>query len=97
MFLHLGAEVSVYAGDIIGIFAYRLTEFDFFKEFLSFSKWNNQVLILEGKTKSIVITDNNIYLTPVSQATLVRRWEKYITQGNRCRKISCNLRRCSYE
>ncbi|MDD4657514.1 MAG: DUF370 domain-containing protein [Eubacteriales bacterium] len=83
MFLHLGAEVSVYGGDIIGIFDYRLSEFDSFKEFLTFSEWNSQVVILEGKTKSIVITDGKIFLTPVSRATLVRRWENYIALGNR--------------
>lgn len=83
MFLHLGAEVSVYAGDLIGILDYRLSEFDSFKEFLAFSEWNSQVVILEGKTKSIVITDGKIYLTPVSRATLVRRWENYIALVNR--------------
>ncbi|MDD2282655.1 MAG: DUF370 domain-containing protein [Eubacteriales bacterium] len=81
MFLHLGAEVSVYAGDVIGIFDYRLSGFDSFKEFLAFSKWSSQVFVLEGKTKSIVITNDKIYLTPVSRATLVRRWEKYIEYG----------------
>ena len=86
MFLHLGAEVSIHAGDIIGIFDYRLAEFESFEEFLSFSEWRNQTITLEGKTKSIVITDNSIYFTPVSQATLVRRWEKFIKQGNRWQK-----------
>jgi hypothetical protein len=83
MFLHLGAEVSVYGGDIVGIFDYRLSEFESFQEFLTFSQWNSEIVTLEGKTKSIVISQGKIYLTPVTPSTLVRRWEHYskITAG----------------
>jgi len=76
MFLHLGAEVSVYGGDIIGIFDCRLLKFDSFQEFLAFSQWTSEIITLEGKTKSIVISDGKIYLTPVTPSTLVRRWER---------------------
>lgn len=76
MFLHLGAEISVYGGDIVGIFDYRLMECDSFQEFLAFSLWTSDIITLEGKTKSIVISSEKIYLIPVTPSTLVRRWER---------------------
>ncbi|MGI6362720.1 MAG: extracellular matrix regulator RemB [Bacillota bacterium] len=76
MFLHVGAEVSVCGEDIIGIFDYRLFKSESFQEFLAFSRWTSEIITLEGATKSIVISDGKIYLTPVTPSTLVRRWRR---------------------
>lgn len=74
MFLHLGGEVSVDLGDIIGVFDYKLLDTVTFREFLQFSQWDCQVVTLGGETKSLVVAQGKIYLTPVSRATLARRW-----------------------
>lgn len=77
MFINLGAETMALAREIVGVFDYKLTEYDSFKEFLAFTKWNTQFVVLPGETKSVVVTDKQIYLAPVSPATLLRRWNKW--------------------
>lgn len=74
MFLHIGAEVLVWSDDLIGIFDYRLAELGTILEFIDYSKWNSEVIALAGKPKSVVVCPGRIYLTPVSPATLGRRW-----------------------
>ncbi|MGI6365733.1 MAG: extracellular matrix regulator RemB [Bacillota bacterium] len=77
MYLHLGADISVIADDIIGIFDYDLIHLPYFKELLELAEWNNSVVRMEGKTKSVVLTQDQLYLVPLSRATLARRWEKF--------------------
>jgi len=77
VYLHLGSDVSVYSGDVVGIFDYKLVNTSSFKEFLDAAQWNNHVLKIEGKPKSVVITNKNIFLAPVSRSTLARRWKKH--------------------
>lgn len=77
VYLHLGSEVSVYSGDIVGIFDYKLADSAGFREFLNFAQWNKSIHRVEGNPKSIVLTDKNIYFVPVSRATLARRWERH--------------------
>lgn len=79
MILHLGAEVSVHSEDIIGIFDYRLTETASFAEYLSFAEWNSKVVFVGEKIKSVVITEGQIYMSPISKATLARRCLGYGT------------------
>lgn len=76
MFLHLGAEVSVFLADVIGIFDYRLAKYEAFNEFLNFTEWGSQVITIPGEPKSIVVAAGKVYFTPVSRTTLVRRWAK---------------------
>lgn len=73
MFLHLGADVSVYSRDIIGIFDFRLTETQAFAQYLSFARWGSKIVVVEEKTKSVVVTAKGIYLSPIAKATLARR------------------------
>lgn len=76
VYLHLGGDISIYAGDIVGIFDYRLVNSAAFNEFIKFSTWNKRIRQIEGASKSIVITKDTIFFVPVSRATLVRRGEK---------------------
>ena len=80
MYLHLGSEVSVYSGDIIGIFDYELSKTPSFQEFIHGAEWQNIIHTLEGKTKSVVVALDKIYYSPVSRATLVKRWKRYSKQ-----------------
>lgn len=77
MYLHLGADISIIADEIIGIFDYDLVNFPCFKELLELAQWNNTVVKMEGKTKSIVLTQDRLYLVPLSRATLAKRWDKF--------------------
>ena len=79
MYLHLGAEVSVIADDVIGIFDYGLINSPSVKELVELCEWNNTVVRIEGKPKSIIITQDQLYLVPLSRGTLARRWDKYTT------------------
>jgi hypothetical protein len=67
----------VFSGDVIGIFDYKLTSISSFREFIDASEWKDQIFSIEGLTKSVVVTLDRIYFTPVSRATLVRRWKRY--------------------
>lgn len=77
MYLHLGADISIIAEDVIGIFDYELINYPYFKELLELAEWNNTVVKMEGKPKSIVLAQNQLYLVPLSRATLARRWDKF--------------------
>jgi len=76
VYLHLGADVSVYEKDIIGIFDYKLTKNSSVRECISSARWRKNIVRLEGSPKCFVMTDTNLYIVPVSRATLVRRMEK---------------------
>jgi len=77
MFLHLGADISIYAGEVIGIFDYGLIESDSFREFIELAQWNDKIYKLDGEPKSVVLTANRIYYVSVSRATLAKRWDRY--------------------
>lgn len=77
MYLHLGADISVIADDVIGIFDYNLIMDPSVKELVELGDWNNAVYKLNGTSKSLVLTLNKIYLVPLARSTLARRWDKY--------------------
>lgn len=75
MFLHLGAQVSIFDEDIIAILSMdTLDRSELTIEFLNFQKAKGRVLSVDRrKPKSVVITPQNIYLSPISVSTLRRR------------------------
>ncbi|NLS45251.1 MAG: DUF370 domain-containing protein [Firmicutes bacterium] len=77
MFTHLGMQVSIPDKDIILIMSIKsLDKSKLTSEFLHSRKILNQVVqIGEGQPKSIVITSDTIYLSPVSVSTLYRRYK----------------------
>ncbi len=73
MFLHLGGDYSVRVGDVISIHDYGLMKkTDAGKYFL---KKREKAIrnISEGPPKSVVVTNENIYLSNLSPATLKKR------------------------
>ena len=75
MFLHLGGDFSVRANRVISVQDYScLTETKKGREFLK--RVGNHVEDLsEGKPKSVVVTDHQIYLSKLSPRTLKKRVE----------------------
>ena len=77
MFIHLGGDMVLRAEKIIAILDHQSTSLS--KEnqnFVAHQKTQkNTILISQDNPKSIVITDENIYLSPISSHTLKRRGE----------------------
>lgn len=77
MYLHLGADISIIAEDVIAIFDYDLIEAPSVKEMIELGEWNKAVNKLKGTPKSIVLTLDKLYLVPLSRTTLARRWDRH--------------------
>ncbi|OIJ21926.1 DUF370 domain-containing protein [Anaerobacillus alkalidiazotrophicus] len=75
MFIHLGGETVIRSKDVIAILDRQVKETsETTEEFLSNCIEAEQVEeILKDMTKSIVITTDKIYLSPISSTTLKRR------------------------
>ena len=78
LFLHLGAQVSIFDQDIIAILSIdTLEKSSLAIEFLNAQKaMGNVVIVDKRKPKSVVVTPDNIYLSPISVSTLRRRHEE---------------------
>ena len=75
MYLHLGGEKIIRSKELIGIFDLSVEKSSkLFKEFITYYKENNLITaISDEEPKSLVITENNLYYSPVSPATLRKR------------------------
>ncbi len=74
MFIHLGGDTVIRSKDIITILDRQAKETEITAEFLHFFEQANKVEeIAKDMTKSIVITTDIIYLSPISSSTLKRR------------------------
>ncbi len=74
MFLHVGGSRIVFLNDLIGIFKIDLNESQDNKNYLS----TNQSAVTKissnkERSKSFIVSDNSIYLSPISPLTLSRR------------------------
>lgn len=75
MFLHLGGDVMVLKKDIIAILDIKTKQSGATKEFLEIAKDEEfiKTIYAEEKEKSFVITNKEIYLSPISCNTLKKR------------------------
>jgi hypothetical protein len=75
MYIHLGGQFVVQTRDLIAILDYGDQDVEKkLKNFLDHSeKQGSLVWISKEETKSIVVTDQYIYASPVSSLTLNRR------------------------
>lgn len=75
MFLHLGGDVMVLKKDIIAILDIKIKQSIATKEFLEIAKDEEFIkeIYSEEKEKSFVITNKEIYLSPISCNTLKKR------------------------
>lgn len=77
LFIHLGEDIVIRSSDVVAILDWQLSDnFDNLNEFVKQHKRNNTLVdIGNDGTKSIVITSDLVYLSPLSSLTLKRRTE----------------------
>lgn len=75
MFLHLGGNVVVLKKDVIAILDTRTRQSAISKEFMEIAKDEGfiQSITEQEKEKSYIITNKEIYLSPISCTTLKKR------------------------
>lgn len=75
MFLHVGADVVVSLKRVIAILDLRSTkEAEATREFMAMAQRSKRVLdVAGGEPKSIVLTEQEVYLSPISSLTLKKR------------------------
>lgn len=79
MYLHIGGSQIVFTHELIGIFDYSLFEADgnnnsIFLETVKDNKVNNK--ISSDLPKSFIVTEQDIFVSPISPLTLSRRQRK---------------------
>lgn len=75
MFLHIGGDTVVALEELVSILDLETTKKEPTREFLGFAADEKTVVHIgkREREKSIVITSNRIYLSPISTATLLKR------------------------
>ncbi|OLO42131.1 DUF370 domain-containing protein [Alkalihalophilus pseudofirmus] len=75
MFIHLGGDIVIRSKDVVAILNSDMKESSgITKEFINAHfKANYVIEISEEMTKSIVITNDQVYYSPISSVTLKRR------------------------
>lgn len=75
MFLHVGADVVVSLKRVVAILDLRSSkEAESTREFLAMAQRERRILdVASGEPKSVVLTDTNVYLSPISSLTLKKR------------------------
>lgn len=74
MLIHLGGDTVVNLHDVIGIFDIHIQESAETKPFIERSKEEKTIEFVEpGDVKSCVVTNNKVYYSPISSATLKKR------------------------
>ncbi|MFZ7102990.1 MAG: extracellular matrix regulator RemB [Peptococcaceae bacterium] len=81
MFLHLGEEVIVPKKSIIGIFdKEKCINSIITREFIEICYSEKKIHKIgdEEKIKTFILTNEGVYLSPISSMTLLKRFEKLI-------------------
>jgi hypothetical protein len=75
MFLHVGADVVISLKRVVAILDLRSSrDSEATKEFMTLAHRERRVTdIANGEAKSLVLTDMEIYLSPISSITLKKR------------------------
>lgn len=75
MFLHVGADVVVSLKRVIAIFDLRSSaNAETTREFITLAHSEKKVTdIAGGDAKSLVLTDSEVFLSPISSLTLMKR------------------------
>ncbi len=75
MFLHVGADVVVSLKRVIAILDLRSSkEAESTREFMAMAQRHKRVHdVAGGEAKSVVLTDQEVYLSPISSLTLKKR------------------------
>lgn len=75
MFLHLGRDVVVLKKDVIAILNIRVGQASVTKEFIKKAGGKGFIknIYEKGREKSFVVTNRDIYMSPISCSTLKKR------------------------
>lgn len=75
MYIHLGGEKVIFSSELIAIFDVSIEKSSkISKQFLSHALENKNVIrIGEEESKSIVVTRDKVYYSPISSATLKKK------------------------
>ncbi|XJZ27337.1 extracellular matrix regulator RemB [Bacillota bacterium Lsc_1132] len=81
MYIHIGEDLNIQAQDVIAILDKKsVNSSSFVEEFLK--RHHESIINLSKKSfKSIVITSNKVYLSPLASGTLKKRTSLPATQG----------------
>ncbi|WP_307016613.1 extracellular matrix regulator RemB [Alicyclobacillus cycloheptanicus] len=72
--MHIGGDTMVALKNIIGIFDIHLKDNTSVGNLLRAAKERNAVEVVEvGDVKSFIVTDDKVYLSPISSVTLKKR------------------------
>ncbi|AST93938.1 extracellular matrix regulator RemB [Sutcliffiella cohnii] len=75
MYLHIGEEIMVRASEVVAIFDKRLLKTEW-KETLTANSLEKIKNISKNNIKSIVVTTEYIYLSPLASTTLKKRLDE---------------------
>ena len=87
MYLHIGGEISIPNKEIIFILNIKSSAGSFFKqEFIQLARWERKLVetVPGARIKSCIITDQMIYLSPISSFTLTRRQQLLANRRQFC-------------
>ncbi|MCL6592578.1 MAG: DUF370 domain-containing protein [Alicyclobacillus sp.] len=74
MFIHIGGDTMVWLNQVVGIFDLSEPPPSCYHELLDSAKAAGRLQVVEGGVcKSLVVTDDWIYCSPISSLTLKRR------------------------
>jgi len=75
MFLHVGGDVVINMKRVVAILDLHSSKVgEATREFLAMAYGQRRIIdIADGKTKSCVLTEDEIYLSPISSLTLMKR------------------------
>jgi hypothetical protein len=75
MFIHLGGEKIIRAAELIAIFDLSMEKTSkISKQFISHAEKEKKIeMIGEEDSKSLVVTKNKVYYSPISSSTLKKR------------------------
>jgi extracellular matrix regulatory protein B len=75
MFIHLGGEKIIRANELIAIFDLSMEKTSkISKQFISHAEKEKKIeMIGEEESKSLVVTINKVYYSPISSSTLKKR------------------------
>ena len=81
MFLHIGEDSVIPIKDIVGIFDIKIRENNSTKEFLQIASEEGFVKSDgDEEEKSFILTNENVYFSPISSATLKKRFHTLYSQ-----------------
>ncbi|KSU59107.1 hypothetical protein AS034_19325 [[Bacillus] enclensis] len=82
MYIHVGEDVMVRTDDIIAIIDRDTVQFSEELQLFLKNKDNHLCNLAKGSYKSLVITKNQLYLSPLASSTLKKRSKKYSNYEN---------------